>query len=768
MKCATFALALAFFAVPLSAQQPAYKDRSQAIEDRVADLLSRMTLEEKVAEITGGRHDNSGLLDTTGELPFKTPDELFKEWRQLDNKMTPRLRALAHNALQRYQLEKTRLGIPSLFQGEALHGFMAYGSTSFPQAIGLASTWDPALVKEVFRAAADEMASSGYDQAFTPVLDLARDPRWGRTEETYGEDPFLGARIGVAAIEGLQGDSYLIGRHHVLATAKHFTAHGQPESGTNTAPANFSERELREFYLYAFEAAIREARAGSVMASYNEIDGIPSHVNPWLLDRVLRQEWAFTGYVTSDGNGLQMLYQVHHVAADAAEAARKALAAGVDFDLSDGSVFRTVLEQVKDGSIPQWQLDRAVRRVLGVKFRLGLFDEPYVDPGYAEKITNSPAHQALALKAAEEEIILLKNEGQLLPLDPAKLKTIAVIGPNADDVHLGGYSRDPGRGVSVVAGIRQRLGSSVNVLYSEGCKITTGKQGWAGWYENNSQLADPATQQESIRAAVETAKKSQVAILVVGETEATNREAWSEQHLGDRDSLDLLGAQNQLVQAVVATGVPTVVLLINGRPLSINNIAEHVPAILEGWYLGQEGGTAAARVLFGDVNPSGKLPISFPRSVGQLPDYYNHKPSRNRSYIFTTRTPLFAFGSGLSYTTFKLSNLRVSPEAILPGNSVKVMLEVTNTGSRAGDEVPQIYIHQRVSSVTRPVLALRGFQRVHLEPGATTTVTFSLSPDDLSVYDDRMQRVVEPGIFDIFAGTSSNTTLTAALTVRPK
>lgn len=769
MKCAQALFLAAIFAAPACAQQPPrYKDKNLAVEDRVADVLSRMTLEEKVAEIAGGRHDNTGFLDTSGELPFKTPDDFFKEWRQLDNQMTPRIRALAHNAMQRYQLEKTRLGIPSLFQGEALHGFMAYGSTSFPQAIGLASTWDPALVKEVFTAAADEMASSGFNQAFTPVLDLARDPRWGRTEETYGEDPYLGARIGVAAIEGLQGDSFFIDRHHVLATAKHFTAHGQPESGTNTAPANFSERELREFYLYAFEAAIREARAGSVMASYNEIDGIPSHVNHWLLDRVLRQEWGFRGYVTSDGGGLQMLYQVHHVAADAAQAARKALAAGVDYDLSDGSVYRTVLQQVKDGLIPEWQLDRAASRVLHVKFRLGLFDNPYVDPAYAEKITNSPAHQALALKAAEEEIILLKNEGSLLPLDPKKLKTIAVIGPDAADVHLGGYARDPGRGVSVLEGIRQRLGSGVNVLYAEGCKITTGKQGWAGWYENNSQLADPATQQESIRAAVEIARKSQVAIVVVGETEATNREAWSEQHLGDRDSLDLLGPQHQLVQSVVETGVPTVVLLINGRPLSINYIAERVPAILEGWYLGQEGGTAAARVIFGDVNPSGKLPISFPRSVGQLPDYYNHKPSRNRSYIFTSRAPLFAFGSGLSYTTFKLDNLRVSPQTILPGGSAKVAVDVTNTGGREGDEVPQFYIHQRVSSVTRPVLALRGFQRVHLRPGETTTVTFTLTPDDLSIYDDRMQRVVEPGIFDIFAGTSSNTSLTASLEVASK
>ena len=755
---------------PIRGQEsaPPYKNPHLATPDRVADLVSRMTLEEKIDEITGGHRADRGLIDTSGQLSYKTADDLFKEMYRVDNTMSPRERALAHNALQRYQREKTRLGIPLIFFGEALHGYMAYGSTSFPQALALASTWDPALGKQVFTAAADEMSAAGENQAFTPVLDLARDPRWGRTEETYGEDPYLGSRMGVAAVEGLQGDHFYLDRHHVLATAKHFTAHGQPESGTNTAPANFSERELREFYLFAFEAVIREARAGSVMASYNEIDGIPSHVNHWLLDRVLRQEWGFPGYVTSDGDGLQMLYKVHGVAADPTEAARKAIAAGVDFDLSDGSVYRTLLEQVKLGVVPESQVNRAVAGVLAAKFRLGLFEDPYVDPDYAAKTTNSPGHRALAEKAAEEEIVLLKNENHLLPLDAKKLKAIAVIGPDAADVHLGGYSRDPGHGVSVLDGIRARVGPGVKVLYSEGCKITLGKQGWAGWYENDTQLADAKDQQASIRAAAEAAKKADVALLVVGETESTNREAWAENHLGDRDSLDLLGAQNQLVQSIVETGVPTIVLLINGRPLSVNYVKEHVPAVLEGWYLGQEGGTAAARVIFGDINPGGKLPITFPRSVGQLPDYYNHKPSRNRSYIFILRDPLFAFGYGLSYTTFTLENLRVEPLTIPTGGQAKVSIDVTNTGEREGDEVPQLYIHQRVSSVTRPVLALKGFQRVHLRPGEKTTVTFMLTPADLSIYDDLMQRVVEPGAFDVMVGTSSANTQAATLQVVSK
>ena len=745
-----------------------YRDPSLSIDDRVKDLLSRMTLEEKIAQITGGRRTDRGIVDTTGRFPQEKADEAMREMYRLDSRMSPRDRAVLRNALQRYQVEKTRLGIPAIYQGEALHGFMAYGSTSFPQALGLASTWDPELQRQAFTAAADEMASTGVNQAFTPVLDLARDPRWGRTEETYGEDPYLVSRMGVAAVEGLQGASFHIDHHHVLATAKHFAAHGQPESGTNTAPANYSERVLRESFLLPFQAAVQEARAGSVMASYNEIDGIPSHINHWLLDRVLRQEWGFPGYVTSDGNGLQMLYQVHGVAAGPADAARLALAAGVDFDLSDGSVFRELTQLVKQGDVPEALVDRAVSRVLGAKFRLGLFEHPYVDPDYAEKMTNSAEHRKLALRAAQESIILLKNEKQLLPLDLGKLKTIAVIGPNAADVHLGGYSRDPGRGVSILQGVRDYAGSRARVLYAEGCKITLGKQGWDGWYEDKTQLADPAKQTESIRMAVETARKADVAIVVVGETESTNREAWSEQHLGDRDSLDLLGAQNELIHKIFETGVPTVVFLINGRPLSINYVAEHVPAILEGWYLGQEGGTAAAQVLFGEVNPGGKLPVTFPRSVGQLPAFYNFKPSRNRSYLGTSRQPLFPFGYGLSYTSFRFENVSVHPQRIKQGQSAVVRVDVTNTGSREGDEVAQLYIHQTVASITRPVKELRGFRRIHLRPGEKQTVEFPLTPDALSLLDVNMKRIVEPGDFDLMVGPNSAEITNVTLTVEPR
>jgi beta-glucosidase len=516
-----FVLLCAFLGNAL-AQTPApdYRNPNLPIEQRVADLLKRMTLEEKVWQLAPRRGANSGILDTTGKFTDANAREIFRKMFSVDSKISPRDAAILRNAMQRYQVEKTRLGIPAIFQGEALHGFMENGSTSFPQALGLASTWDPELVRQVFTAAADEMASAGDEQAFTPVLDLARDPRWGRTEETYGEDPYLGSRIGVAAIEGLQGPNFLIDRHHVLATAKHFAAHGEPEGGTNTAPANYSERVIRESFLAAFRAAVQEAQVGSVMASYNEIDGIPAHVNSWLLDKVLRQEWGFRGYVTSDGGGLQMLVTTHHIAADNADAARQALAAGVDYDLSDGSVYGTLIDQVREGKIPESEVDRAVARVLTAKFRLGLFENPYVDPDYAERITNSPEHRKLALKAAQETMVLLKNDGNLLPLDLKKLKTIAVIGPNAADVHLGGYSREPAHSVSILEGIRERVGTAARVVYSEGCKITEGTQGWSAWYQNEVELPDPESQLKSLQAATEVARKADVAIVVVGENES--------------------------------------------------------------------------------------------------------------------------------------------------------------------------------------------------------------------------------------------------------
>jgi beta-glucosidase len=752
-------------AIKPDAATPRYKDPNAPIADRVADLLPRMTLEEKVEQLAGGWEGKVDVIDPTGTYTKEEARKIVSgEWGP-DMKFTPRQAAILRNAVQRYQLEKTRLGIPVIFMSEGLHGLMEYGSTSYPQALGLAATFDPALAKRVFTAVGEEAGSRGIGQVFSPVLDIARDPRWGRTEETYGEDPYLASRIGVAAIEGFQGNEYLIDRHHVLATAKHFAVHGMPEGGTNTAPGNYSERIIRENFLVPFRAAVEEAHVGSVMASYNEIDGVPNHINHWLLDKVLRQEWGFDGYLTSDGDGLQMLVSTHHVARNNADAARQGLSAGIDYDLSDGSVYRTLVDQVKQGIVPESEVDRAVARVLTTKFRLGLFDHPFVDPDNAEKTVNSEEHRKLAVEAARKVMVLLKNDKNTLPLDLAKIKTIAVIGPNAADIHLGGYARDPGQGVSILDGIRARVGNKAKVVYQEGCKITDAPQGYKGWSADNVHLVDPATQTGSIQAAADAAKKADVAILVVGENESTNREAWSEGHLGDRDSLDLLGAQNDLVKAVVETGTPVVVILINGRPLSINYIAEKVPAILEGFYLGEEGGVAAAEVLFGDVNPGGKLPITFPHTVGALPDFYNHKPSDNRSYEFSTRKPLFAFGYGLSYTTFKFDNLRVEPAEILSGGKAKVSVDVSNTGSRDGDEVPQLYIHPKISSVTQPVMRLAAFERITLKAGEKRTVSFSITPDMLAILNTDMHRVVEPGVYEIMVGPGSDNTTIARLTV---
>jgi beta-glucosidase len=750
--------------IPGAASQR-YKDATLPIADRVADLLSRMTLDEKVAQINWGWQHTIDVVDPTGTYTTESARQAVQaEWGP-EIKLTPRNAAILRNAVQRYQLEKTRLGIPILFPGEALHGYMEYGSTSFPQALGLASTWDPALVKRIFTAIGDEAGSRGSGQVFSPVLDIARDPRWGRTEETFGEDPYLVSRIGVAAIEGLQGDSFLIDRHHVMATAKHFAVHGMPEGGTNTAPGNYSERVIRENFLAPFQAAVQEAHVGSVMASYNEIDGVPSHVNHWLLDRVLRQEWGFNGYISSDDFGIQMLVETHHVAHDMADAARQALDAGVDFDVSDPPVYTNLAQQVKAGTVSIIEVDRAVARVLATKFQLGLFDHPYVDPDYAEHVNNSQEHKELALEAARKELVLLKNDKNLLPLDLARVKTIAVIGPNAAGVHLGGYSRDPGFGISVLDGIKARVGDRAKVVYAQGCRITTAPEDFRGWSADNVELVDAKTQADSIHAAVDAARKSDVAVVVVGENESTNREAWSDNHRGDRDSLDLLGAQNDLVKAVVETGKPVVVLLINGRPLSVNYIAENVPAIFEGWYMGEMGGQAFAEALFGNVNPGGKLPITFPHTVGALPDFYNHKPSDNRSYEFSTRQPLFAFGSGLSYTTFKFDNLRVEPQEILSAGTAKVRVDVTNTGSREGDEVAELYLHQRVASVTQPVMKLTGFERVTLKPGEKRTVEFTVTAEMLKIWDIDMHQVVEPGVFDLMVGPSSDHTSSVKLTV---
>jgi len=490
----------------------------------------------------------------------------------------------------------------------------------------------------------------------------------------------------------------------------------------------------------------------TVMASYNEIDGIPSHSNKHLLEDILRGEWGFQGVVVSDYFGITELRTIHHIIGSNEAAGKLALESGVEMELPFPAAYPSLLEQVKQGKVSEALIDHAVARILRAKFLTGLFENPYVDPDYAEKITNSPAHQQLALRAAHEAIILLKNQDNLLPLVKSKYKRIAVIGPNAADVHLGGYSDKPGRGVSVLQGIKDKIGSGATVFYSEGCKIT---ETFPVWEEDKVVLGDPALNAKRIEEAVKVAQKSDVVILALGGNEQTSREAWAVDHQGDRDNLDLLGNQDDLVKAILATSKPTIVFLQHGRPNSINFIAEHVPAILEGWYLGQEGGTAVADVLFGDYNPGGKLPITVPRSVGQLPDYYYQKPSAKREYLGTTPQPLFPFGWGLSYSTFKYANVRALPQSIGPQGQTKVSVNVTNTSAVRGEEVVQLYVRQEISSVTRPVKELRGFRRIALNPGETKTVELTLGFDELSFLNREMQRVVEPGVFSIMVGGNS-------------
>jgi beta-glucosidase len=456
---------------------------------------------------------------------------------------------------------------------------------------------------------------------------------------------------------------------------------------------------------------------------------------------------------------------LHHIAANKAEAAKLALEAGVDIELPDPDAYKNLVQLVKDGKVSEAALDKAVARNLKTKFLLGLFENPYVDPERAATVTNSTAHRELAAEAARRSIVLLKNENSLLPLDRTKLKSLAVIGPNADRAHLGGYSDNPGRGISILQGITDKVGSKLKVTYAEGCKIT---QEGGNWWADTSHLSNAADDAKLIAQAVETAKAADVAVLVLGGNEDTNKEGWADNHLGDRDSLELLGRQNDLVKAILETGKPTIVMLINSGPLSVNYIAEKVPAILEGFYLGQETGIAVADVLFGDYNPAGKLPVSFPRSVGQLPIYYNHKPTAKRGYLFTSKEPLFPFGYGLSYTTFEFSKLQVAQPQIGVNGRAEVSVTVTNTGKVAGDEIVQLYIRDLVSSVTRPVLELKDFKRISLAPGESKTVNFTITPDKLSFLDLNMNRVVEPGWFDIMVGQSSVKYLKAKLEVVAK
>lgn len=745
-----------------------YQNPALPADERTADLLGRMTLEEKAAQMMCvWQQKATTLVDESGKFDIAKARAAFAHGNGIGQVgrpsdagggLPPRANAELTNAIQQFFLEEGRLGIPVVFHEECLHGHAAPGGTSFPQPIGLAATFDPQLVEALYAMTALEARVRGTHQALTPVVDVARDPRWGRVEETFGEDTYLVGRMGVAAIRGFQGDAEFRDQTKLMATLKHFVAHGQPESGMNCAPANVSLRVLRETFLRPFKEAIQEAGAISVMASYNEVDGVPSHANRWLLRDVLRDEWGFDGFIVSDYYAIWELdYRPdthgHFVAHDRKESCVLAVKAGVNIELPEPDAYANLVELVREGRLAEAELDDLVGPMLYWKFRFGLFDDPYVDPARADAVVGAPAHRKLALRAARETITLLKNDGDILPLDLSSLKTIAVVGPNADRSLLGGYSGVPQHDVSVLKGIRDYVGDRANVVHAEGCKITLG----GSWQLDPVIASDPVEDRRQIAEAVDLVRdtNADVVILAIGGNEQTSREAWNLNHMGDRASLELVGRQNELVDAMIATGKPVIAVVFNGRPISFAHLNETAPAILECWYLGQECGTAVAETLFGDNNPSGKLPITIARSVGHLPAFYNYKPSARRGYLFDDVTPMYAFGYGKSYTTFSIDDVRLADDTMSPDGTTRVLARVSNTGTRRGTEVVQLYIRDRVSSVTRPVKELKGFQRVTLDPGESSTVELLIDAESLAFYDIDLQWIVEPGEFEIMVGSSS-------------
>ncbi|GAA4500378.1 glycoside hydrolase family 3 N-terminal domain-containing protein [Hymenobacter ginsengisoli] len=769
-----FALGLAVLsATAAGAQQarPLYQNSQAPTEARVQDLLGRMTTAEKVGQLSTllgwEMYEKAGKRVTTSAAYRKAVDERHigalwatlraDPWtkKTLLTGLNPTQAAEATNALQKYAVEHTRLHIPLLLAEECPHGHMAIGTTVFPTSIGQSSTWDPALIRRMAAAIATEARVQGAHIGYGPVLDLAREPRWSRVEETYGEDPVLNSRMGVAMVQGFQGAS-LKSSANIVSTLKHFTAYGVPEGGHNGGSISTGQRELFQSYLPPFRASVK-AGAQSIMTAYNSIDGVPCSANPYLLTEVLRQQWGFQGFTVSDLGSISGLVNNHHVAATAPEAAALALNAGLDDDLSGYGYDKELLAAVEQKLVTAEALDRAVGRVLRVKFEMGLFENPYVDPARVAKQVHTPANIQLARQVARESVVLLKNEKDLLPLAKT-LQRIAVIGPNADNIYnqLGDYTapQPESNVVTVLEGIRAKL-PAAQVTYVKGCAIRD-------------------TASADIAAAVAAAKQAQVAVVVLGGSSARDfkteyqstgaatvtagGQQVSDMEAGegyDRASLDLLGKQQQLLQAVVATGTPVVVVLIEGRPLNLNWMAAHVPALLDAWYPGQEGGHAVADVLFGDYNPAGRLPISVPKSVGQLPVYYNAKRPTTHDYVEVDAKPLYSFGHGLSYSKFEYTDLLISPVETAGAVRIAVRFKVKNTSARLGDEVPQLYLSDDVSSVVTPVKQLKKFQRLTLRAGEQQEVAFELGAEDLMLLNSRMKWAVEPGSFTVQVGASS-------------
>lgn len=760
-----------------------YKDRTKPIPERVEHLLGLMTLEEKAGQLVQPfgwqtyEHINGEIRLTEAfkkQIEQAGVGSLYGVLRAdpwtgvtLESGLSPREGAEAVNTIQRYAIENSRLGIPILIGEECSHGHMAIGATVFPVPLSLGSTWNVDLYREMCRAVGRETRSQGGAVTYSPVLDVVRDPRWGRTEECFGEDAHLISEMAVASVEGLQGEK-LDGEDSVAATLKHFVGYGSSEGGRNAGPVHMGRRELLEVDLLPFRKAV-EAGAASIMPAYNEIDGVPCTTNQELLEDVLRNDWGFDGMVITDCGAIDMLASGHDVAADGRDAAVQAIRAGIDMEMSGEMFGKHLVEAVHAGQLEEEVLDRAVRRVLTLKFRLGLFESPYADPDRAEQVIGSAEHVELARKLAGEGIVLLKNEG-VLPLAPGAGK-IAVIGPNADVGYnqLGDYTSPQPRDkvTTVLGGIRTKLADTPEqVLYAPGCRIK-------------------GDSREGFEFALSTAEQADTVVMVVGgssardfgegsidlKTGASKVTGNSESDMDcgegiDRLSLSLSGVQLELIQEIHKLGKPLVVVYINGRPIAEPWIDEHADAILEAWYPGQEGGHAVADILFGDVNPSGRLTVSIPKHVGQLPVYYNGKRSRGKRYLEADSQPRYPFGFGLSYTEFTYDKLSVSSDSIHKNEEVQVRVEVKNTGQRAGAEVVQLYVTDVASTVTRPGKELKGFRKVFLQPGETQTVEFTVGPEQLQYIGANYEPVVEPGEFQVHVGKHVNELLSANFIVR--
>ncbi|WP_433831520.1 glycoside hydrolase family 3 N-terminal domain-containing protein [Flavobacterium anhuiense] len=866
-----FVMAVGFFNQTHAQKKYLYQDAKAPVEDRVKDLLSHMTLEEKVRQMDMYRGDF--FKEKEDFAKGKSAEKIGKLGIGAIHDLYPRSAKMI-NDLQTNVIKGNRWGIPALIMCEMLHGYLDEGSTTFPMNIGLGATWDTSVLDKVGKVIGMEARAHGVHFGFGPNLDLGREPRWGRVAETFGEDAFLNSEIGLAFIKGLQGDDLKSDRS-IIAEPKHFAVHGIPQAGGNSSPILVGERSAREDHLPSFQKAFTKGGALGTMCAYSELDGIPCAANHWLLTDVLRKEWGFKGLVVSDLGAIKYIQTTHKVSDSPKESIREAVSAGVDmqfYDFSNEFWQNTIIELVNEKKLTMENIDRAAGAVLRLKFLLGLFENPYTDKNLIKERFHTKENQAVALEAAQKSMVLLKNENNILPLSK-NIKNIAVIGPNANASRLGGYSPKNSVGVTVFEGVQQVMGKTANVVYEEGVPLivkgqaipskylftSDGSQnGLKGEYFNNRNLeGTPALtridsqlefdwpwapgdgvnvddfsirwtgyiqsdksfdgwlglssddgirmwvddqlvvdnwtkgatsivttpkkieagkkykvriemweggwgarahlrwnlEKVNMQPAIEAAKKADVAIVVLGESNELVEE--------NRDvaDLNLHGIQQELIEAIQKTGTPVVCVLLNGRPLSTNWIADNIPAVLEGWFPGEFGGRAVADVLFGDYNPGGRLPITVPKSVGQLPIYYNQKPSAIHRYVSESENPLYTFGYGLSYTKFEYSNLKISANEIKPNGEVKVSVDVKNIGNLDGDEVVQLYVNDVYSSVTTPEKTLKGFKRLNIKKGETRTVEFTLTKDELGLYNRQMQFVVEPGDFEVMVGGNSTDVL---------